>query len=161
MATLISEVLTTMPSRDDVLAVLLAHRVVDIVTTGAKTGQPRTTEIWITIITGDLFICGTPNASLPGVERKRRDWLANLIAYPRFTLRLKQDIFVELPAEAEPVRNAAERRRILGSPACEYYLSHSRSLDQAVRDCPMVRVRFVDDASWVNNDLRLAAKDRS
>lgn len=150
-----------MPSNDDVLAALLAHRVVDIVTTGAKTVRPRTTEIWITIITGELFICGTPNASLPGVERKPRDWLANLTAHPRFTLRLKNDISVELPVEAEPVRDAAERRRILGSPACEYYLSQSSSLDQAVRDCPMVRVRFVDDASWLNNNLRVAAADRS
>jgi hypothetical protein len=150
-----------MPSKEEVLVALLAHRVVDIVTTGAKTGKPRTTEIWITIITGELFICGTPNASLPGVERKPRDWLANLIAHPRFTLRLKNHISVELPVEATPVPDAAERARILGSPACDYYLSQSRSLDRAVRDCPMVRVRFVEEAGWVNNELRVAAADRS
>jgi len=153
--------LATKPSNDDVLAALLTERVVDIVTTGAKTGQARTTEIWITIIAGELFICGSPNASLPDVERRPRDWLANMVAHPRFTLRLKKGISIELPAEAEPLRDAAERRRILGSPACEYYLDQSRSLDQGVRDCPMVRVHFVDDASWVADSLRVAAADRT
>jgi hypothetical protein len=146
---------------DQVLSSVLAHRVVDILTTGAKTGQSRTTEIWITVIAGELFICGTPNASLPGVERKPRDWLANIVANPRFTLRLKQDIKAELPVEAEPVRDAGERKRIISSPACEYYLSQAKSLEQAVRDCPMVRVTFVEGATWLNDALLTAAADRA
>ena len=149
------------PQKDAVLSSLLTHRVVDIVTTGAKTGQLRTTEIWITVIAGELFICGTPNASLPDVERKPRDWLANMVANPRFTLRLKQDMKAELPVEAEPVRDPADRKRIISSPACEYYLSQAKSLDQAVRDCPMVRVTFVEGATWLNDALRGAAADRA
>jgi hypothetical protein len=147
------------PERDEVLTALLAHRTVDIVTTGARTGQLRTTEIWVTIIGGEVYICGTPNASKPDVERKPRDWLANLIANPRFVLRLKQDVHVDLPAEAEPVRDSAARRRILSAPQCEYYVSQSKSLDHAVRDSPIVQVKFVDQASWLNDALRAVAAD--
>jgi hypothetical protein len=151
--------MTAQPERDEILAALLAHRTIDIVTTGARTGRLRTTEIWVTIIGGDVYICGTPNASKPDVERKPRDWLANLIAHPRFVLRLKQDVHIDLPALAEPVRDSAERRRILGAPQCEYYVSQSKSLDHAVRDSPMVQVEFVDQASWLNDSLRAVAAD--
>jgi hypothetical protein len=148
------------PEREQVLAALLAHRIVDIVTTGAKTGQARTTEIWVTIVGGDLYLCGTPNASQPDLERQPRDWLANLTAHPHFLLRLKSQVHAELPAEAEPVRDTVERRRILSSPACEYYVRNSNSLDHAVRDSPIVRLTFVEQATWLNDALhRVAAED--
>jgi hypothetical protein len=151
--------MTAWPERHEILAALLAHRTVDIVTTGARTGQLRTTEIWVTIIGGDVYLCGTPNASDPEVERKPRDWLANLIAHPSFLLRLKQDVHVDLPADAEPVRDIAERRRILKSPQCEYYVKQSKSLDHAIRDSPMVRLTFVDQASWLSDALRAVAAE--
>jgi hypothetical protein len=130
------------------------------VTTGARTGLPRTTEIWITVIGGELFICGTPNASQPGVTRKPRDWLANLVAQPRMTLRLKRSVQAELTAEAQPVRDQAERRRIMTAPATEFYRD-AISLEAAVRDSPIVRVRFVADDEWLNDALRAAAAERS
>jgi hypothetical protein len=151
--------MTARPERDEILTALLAHRTVDIVTTGARTGRLRTTEIWVTIIGGDVYICGTPNASKPDVERKPRDWLANLIANPRFVLRLKQEVHIDLPAEAEPVRDSAARRTILSAPQCEYYVSQSKSLNHAVRDSPMVQVKFVDQASWLNDALQAVAAD--
>jgi hypothetical protein len=146
--------------RERVLEALLGDRTVDIITTGARTGSVRTTEIWTTIIGGEVFVCGTPNASLPGVERKPRDWLANLIANPRFTLRLKSTAHVELAAEAEPLRDAQERRRIMSSPATEYYRGHAKSIEQAARDSPMVRVRFVEGDAWLNEAVRSAGADR-
>lgn len=147
--------------RERVLAALLGDRTVDIITTGARTGSTRTTEIWTTIIGGEVFVCGTPNASIAGVERKPRDWLANLIANPRFTLRLKSTIRAELAAEAEPVRDAEERRRIMSAPATEYYRSQATSIEQAARDSPMVRVRFLEGDAWLTEAVRHAAADRS
>jgi deazaflavin-dependent oxidoreductase (nitroreductase family) len=112
------------PDRDEVLAALLGdERTVDIVTTGARTGLARTTEIWTTVIAGEVLICGTPNASQAGLTCKPRDWLANLIANPRMTLRLKRTVRAELAAEAQPVRDEAERRRIMTAPATEFYRS--------------------------------------
>ena len=147
--------------RERVLEALLGDRTVDIITTGARTGSVRTTEIWTTIISGEVFVCGTPNASLPGVERKPRDWLANLKAHPRFTLRLKSTVHAELAAEAEPLTDAEERRRIMSSPATEYYRGQAKSIEQAARDSPMVRVRFVEGDAWLNEAVRGAAADRS
>jgi hypothetical protein len=147
--------------RERVLGALLGDRTVDIITTGARTGSTRTTEIWTTVIGGEVFVCGTPNASLAGVERKPRDWLANLIAHPRFTLRLKSTVKADLAAEAEPLRDVEERRRIMSAPATEYYRSQAKSIDHAVRDSPMVRVRFVEDDAWLNEAVRREAADRS
>jgi hypothetical protein len=147
--------------RERVLAALLGDRTVDIITTGARTGATRTTEIWTTIIGGEVFLCGTPNASLPGVERKPRDWLANLIAHPRFTLHLKSTIHVDLTAEATPVTDAVERRRIMSAPATEYYRSQAKSIEHAARDSPIVRLRFVEGDAWLTEAVRGAAGDRS
>ena len=48
----------------------------------AAAPMARTTEIWTTVVDGQTYICGTPNASQPGVEHQPRDWLANLVATP-------------------------------------------------------------------------------
>src|SRR5215211_8334446 len=75
--------------RDAILRSLLDERTVDIVTTGRRSNAARTTEIWTTVVDGQTYICGTPNASQPGVERRPRDWLANIIATPELIVRLK------------------------------------------------------------------------
>jgi hypothetical protein len=56
--------------RDAILRSLLDERTVDIVTTGRRSNAARTTEIWTTVVDGQTYICGTPNASQPGVERR-------------------------------------------------------------------------------------------
>lgn len=147
--------------REPILAALLGDRTVDIITTGARSGATRTTEIWTTIIAGEVFLCGTPNASKAGVERQPRDWLANLLAHPQFTLRLKSTFHAELAAVAESVPDAQVRERVVSAPASEYYRSHATSIEQAVRDCPIVRLRFVDADEWLNDAVRTAAADRS
>jgi hypothetical protein len=148
-------------NRESVLAALLGDRTVDIITTGARTGSERTTEIWTTIIGGEVFLCGTPNASLPGVERKPRDWLANLIAHPRFILRLKSTTHADLTAEAQVVSDAGERQRIMSAPATEYYRSQAKSIEHAARDSPIVRLRFVEGDAWLTDAVRDAGADRS
>lgn len=147
--------------RQAVLDGLLGERTVDIVTTGARTGMVRTTEIWTTIIAGEVFICGTPAAGVAGVERTPRDWLANLAAHPGLVLRLKSTVRADLAAEAQPVRDPTDRRRIMSSASTEYYRTNAESIDHAVRDSPIVRLRFVDDDAWLNDAVRHAAADRS
>src|SRR5207302_6778686 len=56
--------------------------VVDISTTGRKSGEERRIEIVLHNIGGRLYISGQPS-------RKRRGWLSNLEASPNFTLHLK------------------------------------------------------------------------
>jgi deazaflavin-dependent oxidoreductase (nitroreductase family) len=139
--------------RDAILRSLREERTVDIVTVGRRTGMTRTTEIWTTVVDGQAYICGTPNASRSGVERAPRDWLANLVAHPDFTIRLKRSVSVDLPATAERVVDPDERRRVLTAPHTEYYRD-AVSLEVALAHSPMVRVQFTGDAAWLNDALR-------
>jgi len=139
--------------RDAILRSLLDERTVDIVTTGRRSGASRTTEIWTTVVDGQTYICGTPNASQPGVERRPRDWLANLVANPAFVIRLKSSVHVELPARATRVDDPAERRRVLTAPNTEYY-RNAVSLEAALAHSPMVRVQFTGDAAWLADAVR-------
>ena len=142
-----------MDDRDAILRSLLDERTVDIVTRGRHSRAPRTTEIWTTVVDGQTYICGTPNASRAGVEHQPRDWLANLVATPELTVRLKTSVHVDLPARAVRVDDAAERRRVLTAPNTEYY-RNAVSLDAAIAHSPMVRVRFTADATWLETAVR-------
>jgi hypothetical protein len=144
--------------RDAIVRSLLDERTVDIVTTGRRSKTPRTTEIWTTVVDGQTYICGTPNASQPGVERKPRDWLANLVATPEFIIRLKTSAHVDLPATAVRVDDPAERRRVLTAPNTEYYRD-AVSLDAALAHSPMVRVHFTGDAGWLDAAVRAHQRD--
>jgi hypothetical protein len=139
--------------RDTILRSLLDERTVDIVTTGRRSNKVRVTEIWTTVVDGQTYICGTPNASQPGIEHKPRDWLANLVTTPEFTVRLKTSVHVDLPATASRVDDPAERRRVLTAPATEYYRD-AVSLEAAIAHSPMVQVHFTGDAAWLNAAVR-------
>jgi hypothetical protein len=139
--------------RDAILRSLLDERTVDIVTTGRHSKTARTTEIWTTVVDGQTYICGTPNASKPGIERQPRDWLANLVATPEFTVRLKSSVHVDLPATAARVDDPAERRRVLIAPHTEYY-RNAVTLEVALAHSPMVRVQFTGDAAWLDTAVR-------
>lgn len=146
--------------RDEVLASLLGERTVDIVTTGRRSGQPRTTEIWTTIIDGRVYICGTPNAGREGATRTPRDWMANLVAHPAFVLRLKRAAQADLTASAQPVTDPARRRDLLTRPSTEYYRS-AIDLDTAVAHSPIVEVTFTGPWSWLNDEVAGQAADRN
>ena len=79
--------------------------VVDITTTGRKTGAPRRIEIWSHYFDGRAILTGSPG---------RRSWYANLVANPDFTYHLKGAVQADLPAVARPVLGKSERRAILG-----------------------------------------------
>jgi deazaflavin-dependent oxidoreductase (nitroreductase family) len=145
----------SMEDRDAILRSLLEERTVDILTTGRRSGALRTTEIWTTVVDGQTYVCGTPNASKAGVERQPRDWLANLVARPEFTIRLKKSVQAELPARAERVDDPDERRRVLTAPNTEYY-RNAVSLDAALAYSPLVRVQFTGDAAWLADAVRQA-----
>ena len=90
---------------DDIKKALQGRDVViDITTTGRRTGQPRRIEIWFHNIDGRIIITGQPGP---------RDWLANLIADPEFTLHLKGDVQADLPARARVITDPEERRAIM------------------------------------------------
>lgn len=88
----------------DVRRVIGRRNLVDITTTGRRTGRPRRIEIVAHNIEGRIFLSGRPGT---------RDWYANLVARPELTLHLKRGAEVDLPARARPITDTEERRSIL------------------------------------------------
>lgn len=123
---------------------LQADRTIDIVTTGAKTGLPRRTEIWFWNIEGRIIICGTPSAGGESGPRARRDWLANLSVNPEFLFCLKESIKVELPARAEIITDPVDRRAIMSAPETRWYRQQVRSVEELVAASPIIEVFFLE-----------------
>ena len=108
-------------------------RVIDITTTGAKSGRPRRIEIWFHKLDGNLYITG-----LPG----RRDWYANLRANPGFIFHLKRSLEADLPARARPIDDEGERRRVLDGILRK--LGRSDDFETWVKGSPLVEVELLD-----------------
>lgn len=140
---------------------IVHERTVDIVTVGRHSGRTRVTEIWTTVVAGELYVCGTPGGAPGSLDHEPRDWLANLVAEPTFTLRLKQSVPAELPARAVPVTDRATRERVFAAPASAYYREHARSMDELVERGPMVHVELVGAARAATDALRAAGLDTS
>lgn len=108
--------------------------VIDITTTGRKTGQARRIEIWFHNLDGELYLTG-----LPGT----RHWMANLLAEPRFTFHLKESAAADIPGRAEAITEPTARRRILAALLAKMQLPPERSdLEQWVAGSPLLRLEL-------------------
>jgi len=122
---------------DKVAGALASDRVIDITTTGRRSGQPRRIEIWYHRLDGRYYITGTPGHP--------RDWYANLVAHPSFTFHLKQSADAELPATARPITETAEREKVLGGILASFSELTSGPGQQPadwIADSPLVEVTF-------------------
>ncbi len=81
--------------------------IIDITTTGRRSGEPRRIEIVVHNLGGRLVISGMPRRD------RTRAWIHNLEADPRLTVHLKQGVTADLPAIARVVTGEAERRELL------------------------------------------------
>ncbi|MFL6205795.1 MAG: nitroreductase/quinone reductase family protein [Acidimicrobiales bacterium] len=129
---------------------LAVDQTIDIVTRGAKSGEPRTTEIWFTRVGDEIYITGTPAGDGTQGQRRKRDWLANLTAHPEFEFVLKESAQAALPAIATVVTDRDERTRVFSAPASAYYRDTTGSVDRLVDEAPLVKVTFTGDASALN-----------
>ena len=109
---------------------LARNDVIDITTTGRKTGRPRRIEIVYHVIGGRIYISGMPRAD------RKRSWLWNLEANPEFTIHLKRGLTADLPATARVITDEAERRAVLEHVA----RSWNRDVEAMVADSPLVEV---------------------
>jgi deazaflavin-dependent oxidoreductase (nitroreductase family) len=137
--------------RDDVRDALaitpsstMEDRTIDITTTGRRSRTARRIEIVFYRFEDSVYLSGIPGP-------RTRDWLANLAADPHFTFHLKHGVVADLPAEAEVITDAGERRRVLGSFVDEFNHRHGPDspwgvavLDEWVEGSPLARVRFTD-----------------
>lgn len=113
--------------------------IADITTIGRKTGEPRRIEIYFHQFDGDYYLTGR--------HGRRRDWEANILANPEFTLHLKRGITADLPVVGEPEPDPGERGRILRRALIESWDSPPDRVDKAlhrwVEDSPFIRFRPV------------------
>ena len=82
------------------------ERIVDITTTGRRTGRPRRIEIFFYRAHGATYLCS-------GAGGGPTSWHANLRADPAFTFHLKHGVRADLPARAVPVTDPDERIAVL------------------------------------------------
>jgi deazaflavin-dependent oxidoreductase (nitroreductase family) len=93
---------------DDAVRAALDHGgLIEITTTGARTGKLRRLEIVFHNFGRHLYISGMPNPA------RKRGWLANLEANPALTVHLKSAVQTDLPASARVITDPAERRSVL------------------------------------------------
>ncbi|MDP9026650.1 MAG: nitroreductase/quinone reductase family protein [Actinomycetota bacterium] len=116
---------------------LAADRVIDITTTGRKTGEARRIEIWYHRIDGRYYITGTPGA---------RGWYANLLEHPEFTFHLKESAQADLLAHATPVLGAEKVRILDAITAAIAAAMPGRGVTLDEETSPLVEVTLDADA---------------
>ncbi|MDP6607021.1 MAG: nitroreductase/quinone reductase family protein [Dehalococcoidia bacterium] len=112
---------------------LTEDRLIDITTTGRKSGEARRIEIWFHNVDGAIYITGRPG---------KRSWYSNMLASPDFTLHLKESAQADLAARATAVRDDARRREVLSQVVAK--LDGDQDLDDWMARSPLVKVEFVD-----------------
>ena len=113
---------------------LSQDKVIDITTTGRRSGEAQRIEIWYHRVEGRYLITGRPGP---------RSWYANLVAHPPFTFHLKASAQADLPARAIPITTPVEKARLLAAaPGLQQYIADD--LESWVQDSPLVEVVFTE-----------------
>ena len=121
---------------DAIVAALARGGLIDLTTTGRRTGQPRRLEIVFHAIDGRIVISGMP-------RRAKRAWLANIEMDPRVTIHLKLGVVADLPGTARVVTDEGERRELLAHVARTWGRD---DLEVMVRYSPLIEVVLDDRA---------------
>lgn len=116
-----------------IAASLQRGQVIDITTTGRKSGQPRRIELVYHNVDGRILISGRPGYP--------RGWIANLAADPSMTFHLKRDVVADLAARGRVVTDRAERERLLEPISRAWRMD----LGVMVASAPLVEVTFPED----------------
>ncbi len=113
--------------------------IADITTIGRKTGEERRIEIYFHHFDGAYYLTGKPV--------RPRDWIANIIANPEFTLHLKKGVTADVQVVGEPEPDREERARILRRALIESWGSEPEKVDASlprwVDTAPFIRFRPV------------------
>jgi len=112
-------------------------QVIDLTTTGRRTGQPRTVEIFLHEDDGLLFITGMPRAD------RTRDWIHNIKADPHIVVHLKQSVTADIPATARVVTDPAERRPLIQAAARRWGRT---DVDEMLEHSPLIVLTVTDGA---------------
>lgn len=120
------------PLADETVQALGRGGLVDLTTTGRRTGEARTIEIAVHVFDGRAYISGMPSP-------RRRSWLANLEADPRLTLHLRPPVERDVAARARIIAAGPERRAILERVARAWKRT---DLEVMMAQSPLIEVEF-------------------
>ncbi len=116
--------------------------IADITTIGRKTGEERRIEIYFHQFDGAYYLTGKPG--------RPRDWNANIIANPEFTLHLKKGVTADVGVVGEPEPDREERAQILRRALIESWGSEPEkaeaSLHKWVNTSPFIRFRPIEES---------------
>jgi len=121
---------------DAIRTALARGGIIDLTTTGRRSGEPRRIEIVFHVIDGRIVVSGMP-------RREKRAWLANIEANPRVTVHLKRDVVADLPGGARVVTDESERRALLAHVARVWGRD---DLEVMVRYSPLIEIVLDDRA---------------
>lgn len=116
----------------DVKTALDHSQVIDLTTTGRRSGEPRRIEIFIHNLDGRLVISGMP---APG---RTRAWIHNVQADPRVVLHYKgrgPGAPADVEGTARVVTDEAERRELLAGVARNW---NRTDVDEMVAHSPLM-----------------------
>jgi deazaflavin-dependent oxidoreductase (nitroreductase family) len=108
--------------------------IADITTTGRKTGNPSRIEIYFHQFDGDYYLTGQP--------RGPRDWNANILANPEFTLHLKKGLTADVSVVGESESDRGERERIIRRAQVENWDYDSEKVEAGIH-------KWVDSAPFI------------
>ncbi len=117
-------------------AALTHSQIIDLTTTGRRSGQPRRIEIFLHHDDDQLFITGMPRAD------RTRDWIYNIEADPHVVIHLKASVVIDVPATARVVTNIDERRPFIEAAAKRW---RRTDVSDMLRHSPLI-VLTVDDS---------------
>ncbi len=122
---------------ETIRAALAQSQVIDLTTTGRKTGRLRRIEIFLHSGDGQLFISGMPRAD------RTRDWIHNISADPHVIVHLKQSVLADVPATARVVDDPDERRPLIEAAARRW---RRTDIEDMLQHSPLILLT-VEDAS--------------
>jgi deazaflavin-dependent oxidoreductase (nitroreductase family) len=118
-------------------AALYRSQVIDLTTTGRRTGRRRRIEIFLHYDDGQLFISGMPRAD------RKRDWIYNIEADPHVVVHLKQSVVADVPAAARVITDPDERLPLIEAAARRW---RRTDVDNMVQHSPLI-VLSVDETA--------------
>ncbi len=127
-----------MRDTSEVTAALHRGGLIDITTTGRKSGRPRRIELVFFDIDSRIYISGSPGS---------RAWIANLNADPRMTFHLKRGLRVDLAATARVMTDPEERRPVMKAITTAW--RSQDKFDVFFEGAPLIEVTF-DDPTFVS-----------
>ena len=113
---------------DDAIRTAIHHsQVIDLTTTGRRTGQQRRIEIFLHDDHGRLFITGMPRAD------RTRDWIYNIAADPSVVVHLRQSVVADIPATARVITDPDERLPLIEAAAKRWVAPTSQTCSSTAR----------------------------